>query len=605
MDNYSLYEADAPALEGFERELFEEVASEEPWALVEEFATLGRVSGSPDEQAGAEYLTDRLDALGIDYERYDPTLPMSIPQRAVVRTTAPSAETFGKTDFDGDFFEIPNRFTTVKPELFSASGTVSGEIVYLDDLQEGDDMFAPVDIGDRDLGGKIALVELLPLTLDTAIQLQEAGAAGIVCIHPHERKPHWGRVSSIPWGNVAEPGEPRGLDIQTVTVSRPVGDRVVELATGKASLDVELDVDVVTDWFECPIVVADVPGRKNRGDDFVLLHGHHDSWDPGVIDNATGDAGLLECARVFHAHRDELRRDLRIAWWPGHSQGSYAGSSWYADEFALDLEANCVAHVNMDAPGAKDATEFDSVMWMPEADEVCQSAIRDVAGKDSQGVRPIRGGDYSFNNLGVTGLFMLSSNVPAEVVEDRSWYVSSNPDAYHIDTNTIDKADPAVLVRDIRVHVVAISRVLTADVLPFDHRHTLERHRDILEGYAEDAGDGFDLGPVTDALSDLEASVGNLYDAIDAGELNPAAANRAITDLSRTLVRLNFASEGRFEQDPTTVRPPYPKFEKVKVLPSLEDADERRALETHLRRRRNAVEYALRRADRRLKERLS
>ena len=31
----------------------------------------------------------------------------------------------------------------------------------------------------------------------------------------------------------------------------------------------------------------------------MLLHGHYDSWDVGVGDNATGNATLLEIARVL------------------------------------------------------------------------------------------------------------------------------------------------------------------------------------------------------------------------------------------------------------------------------------------------------------------
>jgi len=33
-----------------------------------------------------------------------------------------------------------------------------------------------------------------------------------------------------------------------------------------------------------------------------------------------------------------LRRSVKIAWWPGHSTGRYAGSTWFTDAFALDLD---------------------------------------------------------------------------------------------------------------------------------------------------------------------------------------------------------------------------------------------------------------------------
>ena len=66
----------------------------------------------------------------------------------------------------------------------------------------------------------------------------------------------------------------------------------------------------------------------------MLVHGHYDSWDVGVGDNATGDATLLEIARVLWKNREKLKRSVRIAWWPGHSTGRYAGSTWFADTFA-------------------------------------------------------------------------------------------------------------------------------------------------------------------------------------------------------------------------------------------------------------------------------
>jgi N-acetylated-alpha-linked acidic dipeptidase len=81
----------------------------------------------------------------------------------------------------------------------------------------------------------------------------------------------------------------------------------------------------------------------------------------GVGDNATGDATLLEVANVLWQ-----QRSVRIAWWPGHSTGRYAGSTWYADTFALDLSENCVAHINCDNPGCRRATEYRDLAWTPE-----------------------------------------------------------------------------------------------------------------------------------------------------------------------------------------------------------------------------------------------
>ena len=93
-------------------------------------------------------------------------------------------------------------------------------------------------------------------------------------------------------------------------------------------------------------------------DEFLLVHGHYDSWYVGIGDNATGDATLLELARVLHANRGRLKRSVRIAWWPGHSTGRYAGSTWYADTFADDLDEWCIGHLNIDSPGCVGATAY-------------------------------------------------------------------------------------------------------------------------------------------------------------------------------------------------------------------------------------------------------
>src|SRR5262249_25412173 len=202
-------------------------------------------------------------------------------------------------------------------------------------------------------------------------------------------------------------------------VNNPDGCALVALAErgGSATLVTRLEEG----FFRQKVPVVEVPGASEP-DKFVLVHGHYDSWDVGVGDNATGDATLLELARVLWKNRAHLRRSVRIAWWPGHSTGRYAGSTWYADAFAVDLDRNCVAQINCDSPGCRWATVFEDISWMPESEAYMQGVFREVTGLAAHGERPHRAGDYSFNNIGITSFLMLSSTMPAPLRAEKGYY---------------------------------------------------------------------------------------------------------------------------------------------------------------------------------------
>lgn len=589
------------SLDSYESQLTESVSIEEPWALLEEFRTLERVSGTEDEQRAAEYLTEQLDSFGVEYNRYDPELYISQPHDASV------------TVHGEEFTPEP-----VKTVAFSAATTVSGELVYVGEAEQSDvggseeSQYHAVNItqpyGDvGDLSGKIALTAAGSLSIRATRILEQKGAAGVIAIHQHEREPHDGIASSV-WGGAPPYDEKDRIpEIPIVNVNNPDGEQLKELAGADQTKEATLDTDLTTDWMNCPIIEARIEGGKAADtEDFVLLHGHYDSWAVGIADNATGDAGLLELARVFEEHGDDLQRDLRIAWWPGHSTGRYAGSTWYADEFALDLAENCVAHVDMDSPGAKGSTEYvDMACWMPEMHGVVSSAIDDATGAPYSENRPRRAGDYSFNNLGISGAFTLSSNIPENVRETMRWHAvggcGGNADAWHLSTDTIEKAGKPELVRDIRMYAVLVSRLLRADVLPHDHLRNVERHLAVVEEYDELAGDGFDFGPTLDALEAVKADVSAFYSAIEDGEVEPTVANETIKDLSRTLTRLNFTSDGQFEQDPAYNRPPYPRFERTTLLTQFdEEEDDHRFVQTELQRAQNDAVYELSRLQEKL-----
>ena len=581
--------ANESALSGLERRVADEIDGEEPWALLERFADLERVSGSDDEVAAAEYIIDRLEAFGIEYERYDPELYLSLPHDASVTAV--------DRDFEGSF---------VKTVSFSADATVTGPVEYvgsagpsfLDDPDPDEIPSEPyADVGD--LSGKVALTAAGSLSIRATRMLEDKGAEAVVAIHQHEREPHNGIATPI-WGAVPELGEQDLIpDIPIVHVTKPDGSQLREWAESDDGVTVEVSTDLTTGWFECPLVVAEIGPSDADTEEFVLLHGHYDSWHVGITDNATGDAGLLELARVLDGHADELQRNLRIAWWPGHSTGRYAGSTWYADAFGLDLARNCVAHVNMDSPGAKDATEYtDMSCWTPEAHGLVTDAIDDVTGAPSQERFPFRAGDYSFDNLGITGFFMLSSNIPADVRDERGYHTvggcGGNSDAWHLTTDTLDTAGREELVRDIRVYAVSLLRVLTADVLPFDHGRNAAKIHSAVQRYDDAAGEHFDFSPTLETLTRLTTKIEAFETAVSSGDVDPDVANRTITELSRVLTRLNLVKAGQFEQDPAVSRQPVPRYAPaVQFDTGTLDSDERRFLARQLQREQNSVVYEI------------
>jgi hypothetical protein len=307
-----------------------------------------------------------------------------------------------------------------------------------------------------------------------------------------------------------------------------------------------------------PVVEIKGTGEPEK---FVLVHGHYDSWDVGVGDNATGDATLLELARVLWKNRKKLKRSVRIAWWPGHSTGRYAGSTWFADAFAIDLDENCVAQVNCDSPGCRWATMFKDVSWMPETEAYVQSAIKAVTGLASHGERPHRAGDYAFNNIGISSFFMLSSTMPDDLRAEKGYYTVGGCGgniAWHTENDTLEIADRGIMLRDIKVYLELAGGIADAEILPFDWRAQLDEFVATVDAYQHAAGAGFDLGPAKAACVSLRRALDRLLRGPRSRPRPSRSANAVIQGLARILVPINYTGVPRFRHDPAIPIPPLP-----------------------------------------------
>jgi hypothetical protein len=376
---------------------------------------------------------------------------------------------------------------------------------------------------------------------------------------------HWGTCTTI-WGTPDLDDLPRKPKIPVVAVNKATGEALAEIARQGGSATIR--TEMLEGFFPQKVPVVDIPGAEK---DFVLLHGHYDSWDVGVGDNATGDATMLEIARVLWANRASLKRGVRIAWWPGHSTGRYAGSTWFADAFALDLDANCVLSVNCDSPGCRWANSFHATTTMSETATLVEGAIKDIV-PDAvfRTKRPNQAGDYSFNNIGITSFYMLSSTMADDLRKEKDYYDVSGCGgniAWHTENDQLEIADKDNLLRDIRIYLLSVLRVANAELLPFDWVATADEFAGTVERYARAAADHADLTPAKDATAAFRVAVARLQADAAAGRVSAAAANAVSKQLARILVPVNFTRTPRFAHDPAFTAPPLPGLAVAAELP--------------------------------------
>jgi hypothetical protein len=558
--------------------------------LLDKFVTLKRESGTRDEEAAARYIVERLHSIGAPVTLHTPELYISLPLRAdlvvggtqsVTARPPAMAKSTGDRPVEGEICYVPSQY---------ASGTSS--------LFDVPDAARSRTRGPDPVAGRIVLTE--GFSMPGPVQaFEKRGAIAQIYIHPGERI-HEGICTSI-WGAPTLESIDRKPATPIICINRPSGDALVAQAK-RGPVRVAVRTWLKEGWMKCLLPIVEIRGQEDP-DEFLLVHGHYDSWYEGIGDNATGDAALLELARVLWGMRQELKRSVRIAWWPGHSTGRYAGSTWYADTFADEIDERCIAQLDIDSPGCAGATAYEEVMWMAEADQLCRLSIRDALGASSKRVRPLRAGDYSFNQIGPTGLYMLLSNIPLEERERRGFYAvggCGGNTAWHTPDDLMPVADLEILKRDLAVYLTTIIRILNAPLHPFDYAVAIDEVRAAIEQYHKAAKGEIDFDPILEDLAELRSDIRTWHSMVEArlrgmeDKTNERRRfNVVLRRVARHLVPLNYARGERFDHDPALKFGAVPRLEAAVNLPSL-PAELKRFAKVGLTREMNKVRAAIR-----------
>ncbi|KAJ3034972.1 hypothetical protein HDV00_004513 [Rhizophlyctis rosea] len=196
--------------------------------------------------------------------------------------------------------------------------------------------------------GKIALI-LRNATCEPYIiaqQAQDAGASAVVLYNPPDvRYLSNARVRIVEW----KEGDPL-IDIPVLSMTHSVG---VALASAKES-SLSIATNTSLEVLETFNVICDT--KKGDHDNVIVVGAHLDGVPagPGIVDNGSGSATLLEIALQLYKSRltRKIKNRIRFAWW-GAEEVGLLGSRHYVRELQSSKKGRkelgkIVANLNYD-----------------------------------------------------------------------------------------------------------------------------------------------------------------------------------------------------------------------------------------------------------------
>ena len=294
-----------------------------------------RASGTPGYDRSADYVARKLEHAGYQVARqsfefpyFEERSPSKFSQVSPAPKTFVNGTDFATLSFSGDG-AAQGTVTAVDVSLTPPRATTSG-------CEAADFANFPK--------GNIALVQRG--TCDFIIKANNAVAAGAVGLIVFNQGN--GTEAANPdrfglfQGNLGGP-----VPIPAITVPYALGAQLA----GASGTVVRIEADTLSETRTTQNVIAET--KAGRADNVVMAGAHLDSVPegPGINDNGSGSAGLLEVALEYAPLAKKATNKVRFAWW-GAEEGGLLGSAHYVSELTPEQVADIGLYLNFDMIGS-------------------------------------------------------------------------------------------------------------------------------------------------------------------------------------------------------------------------------------------------------------
>lgn len=300
-----------------------------------------RTAGTAGHEASAEYVATLLTAAGYDVQvqpfefiSFTPLGPSELSQ------VAPGAESYT----EGVDFAVMSE---------SEPGLVSAPVAAVDiALGLGNTSTSGCEAADFAgfPAGYIALIQRGTCTFQLkAENAAAAGAAGVIIFNQGNTADRTGLIGGTVGATYAG-----GIPVFETTYERGAAWADTIATSG---LVLAMFANVQRELVETANVIAETPG--GRDDRVVLVGAHLDSVaeGPGIQDNGSGSAAILDIALQIAALGIEPRNKIRFAWWSAEEAG-LVGSQYYADQLSARAIKNIAVNLNFDMIGSPNYVRF-------------------------------------------------------------------------------------------------------------------------------------------------------------------------------------------------------------------------------------------------------